>query len=184
MGLLNTMETVLLVMEEHVEICTKLEPILLQVAMFILEKSVMEFYEEAFSIISSLTEKQISPAMWQVFEGIYRVIERDGTDYFVEMMPVLHNYIVADTDAFLSDPNRLMAICNIIKKVLLDESGEAGEDAESHAAKLIEVLILQCRSKIQNVIPSLLQLALERLNRPIKTSELRTMCLQVRKRNI
>lgn len=93
-------------------------------------------------------------------------------------MPTLHNYITVDPDAFLSDPNRLLAVCAIIKKVLLD-SPDAGEDAESHAAKLIEVLILQYRNKIQNVIPSLLQLALERLNRKINTSELRTMCLQV-----
>lgn len=109
---------------------------------------------------------------------VRRVIERDGTDYFVEMMPTLHNYVTVDTNAFLADPNRLMALCTIIKKVLLDDS-DAGEDAESHAAKLIEVLILQCGERIRQVIPNLLQLALERLNRPIKTSELRTMCLQV-----
>jgi hypothetical protein len=72
MGLLNTMETVLVVMEEQPDVCLKLEPILLQVVMLILEKSIMEFYEEAFSLIASLTEKQISPAMWQVFEGLYR----------------------------------------------------------------------------------------------------------------
>ena len=62
----------------------------------------------------------------------------------------------------------------------MDESDTVGEDAECHAAKLIEVLILQCRHRIQNVIPSLLELALSRLSRQIKTSELRTMCLQVR----
>lgn len=72
MGLLNTMETVLVVMEEQPEICVQLEPILLQVVTVILDKSIMEFYEEAFSLIASLTEKQITPAMWQVFEGLYR----------------------------------------------------------------------------------------------------------------
>lgn len=106
-------------------------------------------------------------------------MERDGTEYFVELMPALHNYITVDTDAFLSDPNRLLAVCSVIKKVLVDDSAEAGEDAECHAAKLIEVLILQCRHRIQAVIPSLLQLAMERLSKSIKTSELRTMCLQV-----
>lgn len=98
----------------------------------------------------------------------------------MELMPALHNYITVDTDAFLADPNRLLAICTVIKKVLVDDSAEVGEDAECHAAKLIEVLILQCRHRIQNVIPNLLQLALERLSKSIKTSELRTMCLQVR----
>ena len=72
MGLLNTMETILVVMEEQPEVCLQLEPILLSVVSVILEKSIMEFYEEAFSLITSLTEKHITPAMWQVFEGLYR----------------------------------------------------------------------------------------------------------------
>ena len=55
--------------------------------------------------------------------------------------------------------------CFCLEKVLLDDSESAGEDAECHAAKLVEVLILQCRHRIQNAIPSLLQLALERLSR-------------------
>jgi len=93
-------------------------------------------------------------------------------------MPALHNYITVDTDAFLSDPNRLLAVCTMIKKVMQVDS-DAGDDAESHAAKLIEVLILTCREKIQPAIPSLLQLVLERLSRDVKTTELRTMCLQV-----
>lgn len=72
MGLLNTMETILVMMEEQPEVALRLEPVLLQVVMLILEKSIMEFYEEAFSLCASLTEKQISPQMWQVFEGLYR----------------------------------------------------------------------------------------------------------------
>lgn len=62
---------------------------------------------------------------------------------------------------------------------MIDDSNIVGEDAECHAAKLIEVLILQCREQIQSTIPGLLQLVLERLTRIIKTSELKTMCLQV-----
>lgn len=178
MGLLNAMETILVVMEDQPEVCLILEPILLQVVTFILDKSIMEFYEEAFSLISSLTEKQVSPAMWSIFEGMYRVIERDGVEYFVEMMPCLHNYITVDTESFLSDPNRLLAIGNILKRVLLDEP-DSGEDAQCHAAKLIEVIILQCNERVRPSLPSLLQLALERLNQNIKTSELRTMCLQI-----
>ncbi len=72
MSLLNSMETILVVMEDLPDVCLALEPILLQVVTFILDKSIMEFYEEAFSLISSLTEKQVSPAMWNVFEGTYR----------------------------------------------------------------------------------------------------------------
>ena len=65
------------------------------------------------------------------------------------------------------------------KKLLLD--ADPGEDPECHAAKLLEVIILQCKGKnIDQLIPLFLDVVFTRLNRDIKTSELRTMCLQVK----
>jgi hypothetical protein len=64
----------------------------------------MEFYEEALSLCCDLTINRVSPSMWQLLEVLYGVFNRDGIDYFIEMMPVLHNYITVDTDAFLSNP--------------------------------------------------------------------------------
>lgn len=58
-------------------------------------------------------------------------------------------------------------------------SGEAGEDPECHAAKLIEVMILQCKGQIDAFIPTFVELVLGRLMQEVKSSELRTMCLQV-----
>ena len=55
----------------------------------------------------------------------------------------------------------------------------AGEDPEQHAVKLLECVILQCRGEINSILPKLLELALERLMKEIKTAELRQMCLQV-----
>ena len=64
------------------------------------------------------------------------------------------------------------------KKLLLD--ADPGEDPECHAAKLLEVIILQCKGKnIDELIPLILDVVFTRLNKEIKTSELRTMCLQV-----
>lgn len=54
-----------------------------------------------------------------------------------------------------------------------------GEDPECHAAKLLEVIILQCKGQIDSVIPMFVELALSRLTREVQSSELRTMCLQV-----
>ena len=65
------------------------------------------------------------------------------------------------------------------KKMLLES--DPGEDPQCHAAKLLEVIILQCKDKysIDDMIPSFLTVVLDRLQREVKTSELRTMCLQV-----
>ncbi|KAH0951493.1 hypothetical protein HN011_002965 [Eciton burchellii] len=176
MGLLNTIETLLTVMEEQTQIMSQLEPIVLQVVAHIFEHSVMEFYEEALSLVYDLTGKVISENMWKILELIYQLFEKDGFDYFTDMMPALHNYITVDTPVFLSNENHILAMFNMCKAIL---TGESGEDPECHAAKLLEVIILQCKGHIDQCIPSFVQLVLERLMREVKTSELRTMCLQV-----
>lgn len=176
MGLLNTVETLLTVMEDHPGIIVQLQPIVLQVIGLIFSQSVMEFYEEALSLVYNLTSKSVSPDMWKVLEMMYNVFQKDGFDYFTDMMPALHNYVTVDTPAFLSNENHVLAIFNMCKAVL---NGDAGEDPECHAAKLLEVIILQCKGQIDQCIPTFVELVLTRLMREVKTSELRTMCLQV-----
>ena len=83
-----------------------------------------------------------------------------------------------DTDKFLSTRDYPMALFKMSRKLLLE--ADPGEDPECHAAKLLEVIILQCKGKnINELIPLFLDVVFTRLNRDIKTSELRTMCLQV-----
>jgi hypothetical protein len=177
MGLLNTMETILGVMEERAEVHAALEPVVLQAIHHIFTNSIMEFYEEAMSLTCDLTTKAISDNMWKMLEVMYTVFQRDGLDYFTDMMPALHNYITVDTAAFLSTPDYMMAMYNMAKTML---EGDPGEDPECHAAKLLEVIILQCKGlNIDQVIPIFVELVLKRLTREVKTSELRTMCLQV-----
>merc|ERR1719232_421022 len=177
MGLLNTMETILAVMEERPEVHAALEPVILQAIHHIYTNSIMEFYEEAMSLSCDLTSKRISPDMWKMLEVMYQVFQRDGFDYFSDMMPALHNYITVDTPTFLSSPDYMMAMYNMCKTML---EGDPGEDPECHAAKLLEVIILQCKGmNIDQAIPIFVELVLKRLTREVKTSELRTMCLQV-----
>ncbi|KAH0535773.1 importin-7 [Cotesia glomerata] len=176
MGLLNTIATLLSVMEDQPEIMAQLQPTVLRVIAHIFGQSIIEFYEEALSLVYDLTGKFISEDMWKVLELMYQLFQKDGFDYFTDMMPALHNYITVDTPAFLSNENHILAMFNMCKAIL---TGDAGEDPECHAAKLLEVIILQCKGRIDHCITPLVQLVLERLTREVKTSELRTMCLQV-----
>lgn len=115
--------------------------------------------------------------MWQLLGILYEVFQQDCFEYFTDMMPLLHNYVTIDTSTLLSNPKHLEILFTMCRKVLC---GDAGEDAECHAAKLLEVIILQCKGRgIDQCIPLFVQLVLERLTRGVKTSELRTMCLQV-----
>jgi len=154
----------------------------LQAVHHIFTNAIMEFYEEALSLTCDLTTTKISNNMWEMLRLIYTVFERDGIDYFVDMMPALHNYVTIDTEAFLtlgSNREFPLMLFNMSKKMLLES--DPGEDPQCHAAKLLEVIILQCKDKysIDDMIPSFLTVVLDRLQREVKTSELRTMCLQV-----
>lgn len=73
MGLINTIETLLTVMEEQTEVMNLLEPIVLQAIAHVLQNEVQDFYEEILALIYDLTSKQISADMWKVFELLYQV---------------------------------------------------------------------------------------------------------------
>lgn len=78
----------------------------------------VEFYEETFSLVYDLTSKSITPDMWQMLELIYQVFKKDGYDYFLDLMPALHNYVTVDTPAFLSNPNYVLAIFDMCESVM------------------------------------------------------------------
>uniref|UniRef100_A0A4W4ECA5 Importin N-terminal domain-containing protein n=1 Tax=Electrophorus electricus TaxID=8005 RepID=A0A4W4ECA5_ELEEL len=173
LGILSTIDTILTVMEDHKEISPQLEGICLQVIGLVVQKPIIEFYEEILSLAFGLTCQTISPQMWQLLGVLYDVFQHDCFDYFTDMMPLLHNYVTVDTDTLLSTPKHLEVIYTMCKKVL---TSDAGEDAECHAAKLLEVIILRRRGRC---IPLFVEAVLERLTRGVKSTELRTMCLQV-----
>ncbi|XP_078483140.1 importin-7 isoform X1 [Ciona intestinalis] len=175
-GILSTIETVLDMMEEEREITLQLESIVAPLVAHVLKTRNIDYYEEICSLMYSLTCQAISPPMWEALHLISEVFQEDGFDYFTDMMPVLHNFCTIDTPTLLSNPKYLELIFGMCKQVLAKESGE---DPECHAAKLLEVIILQCRGQIDQCIPLFVEVALSRLTKEVKTSELRTMCLQV-----
>ncbi len=63
-------------------------------------------------------------------------------DYFIDMMPLLYNYVKTDTAAFLSHPDYPRALLDMCKRMLEEDPGE---DPQCNAAKLLEVAILQTR---------------------------------------
>lgn len=44
---------------------------------------------------------------------------------------------------------------------------EAGDEAHIHAVKLFEVFILQCHGRVDQFVPGILQLTLNRLQQPL-----------------
>lgn len=182
-GILSTVETLLSVMEGKLEVMDELEKLVMPIIYVIVKHGLVDFYEELFSILTTLTAKQVSDQMWQALFLVHDVFNDPSTvaDFFTEMMPLLHNYVTVDTPAFLADSHkRLECIIKIVKQVLA--SPGLDEENESYAAKLLEVIVLQCHGQIDSYLPVILQLVFEKLANPevSRTVELRTMLLQVK----
>lgn len=176
-GLLSTIETVVSMMGCQPAVMVQLQSITLDVINFIFNHGIKEFYEEALTLVFDLTHLTISDVMWKVLSTIHKVFQ-SSLEYFIDMMPCLHNYVTVDTFAFVSNEHHVLAVFDICKAVL--SGSESCEDSETHAAKLLECMVLQCKGFIDNFVPSIMQVVFERLfRRNVKTSELRTMCLQV-----
>uniref|UniRef100_A0A8C7TQP6 Importin 8 n=1 Tax=Oncorhynchus mykiss TaxID=8022 RepID=A0A8C7TQP6_ONCMY len=164
LGILSTIDTILTVMEDHKEITQQLEGICLQVIGLVLQKPIIgmaEFYEEILSLAFGLTCQTISPQMWQLLVVLYGVFQILGLHTCLDMMPLLHNYVTVDTDTLLSNPKYLEVIYTMCKKVCV----------------LMKCPMLTFDSC--TCIPLFVEAVLERLTRGVKSSELRTMCLQV-----
>ena len=176
MGILNTIDSILIMMEEQKEIMAKLEPIVIQLIVSIFNQEMMELYEEAFTLITTITTNTISPDLWKIFEMMYQIFNKDGFDYFTDMMPSLHNFVTVDPEAFISNPNHVLAIYGMCKSIM---TSEAGEEAECHSAKLLECIILQFKGRIDQCVPIFIELVVTRMTKKIESDDLRTMCLQV-----
>lgn len=177
MAILSTIDTVLTMMDEQKEIMARIEPIVVNIIVSIFEQSTSELYEEATTLLSTITADAVSPNAWRVYETLYAVFKRDGPDYFTDMMSPIHNYITVDPQTFISSRNNLGIVFDMCQSILTDPDGN--EEIESYAAKLIEIVILQFRNQIDDCIPSFVELAVTRLRREIVSSELRTLLLQI-----
>ncbi|UJR37907.1 hypothetical protein I4U23_030595 [Adineta vaga] len=176
MGVLNTLDTIVSCMGEKPELLAQIEQLIYEAIVMVLRDGILDFYEEILTLVDTLTINTISPLMWQVFYLIKEAFYRDAADYFAEIMNCLHNYIVNDTPSFLSQPDRLEIILEMCKHVIVND---LGEDSEAHAAKLIEVIILQCQENMNVALPAIVQLIAKRFEREVVTSELRLMLIQV-----
>lgn len=180
MGILNTLDSVLTMMEDNKEIMAQLEPIVLHLVVNILNRDMLELYEEAMTLLTTLSLNVVSENMWKMLPLLYNIFKKEGVDYFTDMMPILHNYATVDPNGLISDADRFAAIFEMCHGILTND--EAGEDAQAHAAKLLEVMILQFKGQdgfLQQAIPRFVELVMSRMTREVKTDDLKTQCMIV-----
>ena len=176
MGVLSTIDTVLMMIETK-EVLEQVEPIALKAVFLVFNQNLVDLYEESFNIIASLTDKFISNDMWKLYEFMYQIMIKDtGVEYFTDMMSALHNFIIVDPEAFISNPQRVAAFFEMCKFVL---NADVIEDVHGNVVKMIECFVIQFGQKVESVIPMFVEIVLARFMKELKTEELHTMCMQV-----
>ncbi|XP_013932021.1 PREDICTED: importin-8 [Thamnophis sirtalis] len=142
----------------------------------VIQKLICEYSQEVATIAVEMTQH-----LAEIFVKVLQSEEyEEMEDKTVMAMGILHTI---DTILTVVQDHKEVNLFNSLKTQFKHEqvlTGDAGEDAECHAAKLLEIIILQCKGRgIDQCIPLFVEAVLERLTRGVKTSELRTMCLQV-----
>ncbi|VDO04808.1 unnamed protein product [Rodentolepis nana] len=178
-GIMENIESIISVMEDNAELVAASEGVIAELIQIILKNEVDDFYDEAFSLTCSLTCQKISSTMWGLFEWLYQAYNKDASDYFSSMAPALHNYIEMDPKGFLESQERVKMFTNMcIKELQKLEEDEDSDSGATHAAKLLEVLIINYRGQLDSYIPEFIECAINTI-RITSSTDLRVRCLLI-----
>lgn len=166
LGILNTIGTLILSLENTLETLGRLEETVLPVLNLVLQHEIIDLYAEVFEIIDSCTfaAKAISPTMWGVFQTLYTTFSVSGADYIDEMLPCLENYITFGPDMLASNRDYQAMVFDIIQSVFVND--RLGVQDRLAVTKLAQMFLLNLRGHIDHYLHSLMAIILGRLSNP------------------
>ncbi|KAK9469786.1 armadillo-type protein [Lipomyces arxii] len=168
LGIINTLGTLLLSLDHSPELVASIEHTILPVIFVVLENEQADFYGEVLELIdsSSYCLKRISPGLWELFGLIHRKFLASAYDYFEELLPVLENYITYGKEEMVANKQYISAMVDIANRVLTTNDGFSG-DTGGPACRLIQTLLLNLRGSMDEYIPYVVGIALQRLKEDI-----------------
>ncbi|KAL2914370.1 Nonsense-mediated mRNA decay protein 5 [Polyrhizophydium stewartii] len=181
MGVLKTIASLILSVEGSTAILNEIETVVAPAVSFVLSNCVLDLYEEMFEIIETATfcSKRISPTMWGMFPLIYSAFKADAFDYFAEMSPSLHNYVIYGKDVLVQSKEYQGMLIDMSTSIINGGSG-VSEGDRVRACQLLEIMMLHLRGNIDETIPKFLELAHAMLvARPAKSVGLRIHAIEI-----
>jgi hypothetical protein len=163
-GLLTTLQTLLDLVDDNPEISSKLEPVVFNIVHTIYTSDAFDFFEDAVSLVESVIVKHVSDKAWEFYPMIRQKFDISGPSQYPTLndyMNCLHSYLTVDTEKFLSVPERSVWMLEMCEATLKNFDLDA--EAHVHAAKLLECFILQCPGRVNDFIPNILQVTMNRL---------------------
>lgn len=164
LGMLGTLTSLVDSMAGKQETMAQLEAILLPMLHTILSRRLLDVYEEAFSLLDSLTygQKAISAGLWELLPVLHAVFIEAGSSYLPDMATGLENYISYGAAHLVQQPEAMNRLIDMIRLTMT--SDEFVESDWVHGCNLIESLFLHCpRGSINGLLSPLLRLIVDKM---------------------
>lgn len=170
LGVLTTISTLLLALDNASVVVLELEIVLKPVILTILNKRMSDFYTEVFGIIDNCTYclKTISPTMWSILPVIHAVFKDDASDYLTELSPCMDNYLQYGAKEISATP-ALSAIVYDMFQTVMNETERLGEEDRTIACSIGQRFLLSLKGHVDQYVPLMLKLVIGRLNEATAT---------------
>lgn len=161
-GILGTLITILLTMDEYPDEILRMEQDFLPIFKTIITHPEIECQGEMFEIIDIcvLTVKKVSPSMWSVFELFHDAFMEEPSMYMEDLLPCLNNFVYYGMDKFCSTPEYIDTLFNIINYVLCGDNdlGYYEEFGKTSVMNACLILFTCCPpGSLDHIIPSILK---------------------------
>lgn len=158
LGLLNTMSTLLLALDNARNVVIELENILKPVIEVIFSQKLSEFYADVFGLIENCTYclKSISPTMWELFVQMHSVFKDDAIDYLSEIFPSIDNYLQYGSEE-IGNNDRLKDILFDIFSTVMSENDRLGVEDRIIASSIAQKMLLSLYGHIDAFVPQILE---------------------------
>jgi hypothetical protein len=156
-GMFKALETLVDSTGKTPELVATMEEIILPLLAMVLDRRIIDVYEEAFELIDSITfsQKTISPALWALFPYIHRAFKDVGADYIQDMQTTLDNMISYGSAILLANESYMKALLDIIKTTMTGE--DFSEHDRVYGCKLMESLLLNCRGHVDALLGNFIE---------------------------
>ncbi|CAK5088072.1 unnamed protein product [Meloidogyne enterolobii] len=104
--------------------------------------------------------------MWQIYDLVFKTFNEEGATFFADCMPVLHAFLTVGSEVFLSSQEKIQMLLSMCEKTICDNDSD--ELGKAHAAKMLEVFVLQSQGHPNSCLPHILRLVLTQLQIAVK----------------